>query len=49
MKKHPLVDGKEYTFYHITHKGNIENDRTPELRRCERIGWARPVIENGNL
>jgi len=48
MKKHPLVDGKEYTFYHITHEGNIENERTPDLRRCERIGWARPVIENGN-
>jgi len=46
MKRHPLVDGKEYTFYHITHEGNTENERTPDLRRCERIRWARTTIEN---
>jgi len=45
LKKHPYVDGKEYTFYHLTHKGKIEHKRLPDLRRCERIGWAKPTIE----
>lgn len=45
LKKNPLIDGKEYTFYHFTHSGNIENDRKPDLRRMERIRWAKPVIE----
>ena len=46
LKKFPLVEGKEYTFYHMTHEGDIENDRTPDLRRMERIGWPRPMIDN---
>jgi len=45
LKRLPLIDGKECTFYHITHKGSDEQNRIPDLRRCERIGWARPVIE----
>jgi hypothetical protein len=37
-----------YTLYHITHadfekKG--EKDRSPDLRRCERVPWARYTIE----
>ena len=46
LKRHPLFQDKAYTFYHMTHKGDIESDREPELRRCERISWAKPVIEN---
>lgn len=46
LKKHPYIDGKEYTFYHFTHKGDIENERVPDLRRMERITWPRPCIEN---
>jgi len=46
LKKHPIVDGKEATFWHMTSEGNIERDRIPDLRRCERIRWPRPVIEN---
>lgn len=46
LKKYPLVDNKEYTFYHMTHEGNIENDRTPDFRRMERIGWPRPMIDD---
>lgn len=26
-------------------EGKVEADRTPDLRRCERIGWPRPLIE----
>ncbi|MBI4647965.1 MAG: hypothetical protein HY738_15610 [Bacteroidia bacterium] len=46
LKRHPLFQDKAYTFYHMTHKGDIENEREPDLRRCERIKWAKPVIEN---
>lgn len=46
LKRYPLVDGKEYTFYHFTHSGDIEDERKPDLRRCERIGWPKVLIEN---
>ena len=45
LKKYPLIEGKEYTFYHFTHDGNIESERLPNLRRMERIRWPRPIIE----
>ncbi|MCL4481866.1 MAG: hypothetical protein M1445_04480 [Bacteroidetes bacterium] len=46
LKWHPIYQDKAYTFYHLTHKGEDEQNREPDLRRCERIPWARPVIEN---
>ncbi len=46
LKFHPLFQERAYTFYHMTHKGEIETEREPDLRRCERIPWARPTIEN---
>ena len=46
LKRHPLVDNKEYTFYHMTHEGNIEHERNPDLRRMERISWPRPLIDH---
>jgi len=49
LKKHPYIEGKEYTFYHLTHSGKIETDRKPDLRRMERIAWSKPIIENGNI
>lgn len=45
--RHPeLVEGKEGTFWHIITEGKIEGERLPDLRRCERIRWPRPVIES---
>ncbi len=46
LKRHPVIEGKEATFWHLISEGRIEVDRTPDLRRCERIRWARPFIEN---
>lgn len=46
VKHNPLFQQRSYTFYHLTHKGETENERTPDLRRCERIGWLKPTIEN---
>jgi hypothetical protein len=38
-------EGKHAGFWHCFTEGPIERDRTPELRRSERIRWIRPVIE----
>ena len=46
MKFNPIFQNRAYTFYHMTHEGEVEDDRLPDLRRCERIGWAKPCIEN---
>lgn len=46
LKKHPLEQGKEATFWHFIQEGPSENDRIPDIRRCERIRWPNPVIEN---
>jgi hypothetical protein len=45
LKKYPLVKGKEATFWHIIAEGAVEAERTPDLRRCERIRWPKPIIE----
>jgi hypothetical protein len=44
LKRHPIEKGKEATFWHLISAGSSEKDRLPELRRCERIRWPRPVI-----
>lgn len=46
LKFNPLYQDRAYTFYHITHKGQDEANRTPDLRRCECLPWARPTVEN---
>ena len=46
LKRHPVYEGKEATFWHIISEGKIEEERIPNLRRCERIRWPRPIIEN---
>ncbi|MBE0436413.1 MAG: hypothetical protein IBX56_11490 [Methylomicrobium sp.] len=46
LKRHPVIDGKEATFWHMISEGDIEEERTPDIRRMERIRWPRPIIEN---
>lgn len=46
LKKHPMTNGKEATFWHLISEGDSEADRIPDLRRCERMRWPKPVIEN---
>lgn len=48
LKRHPVVQGKEATFWHFTSEGKDEADRTPDFRRCERIRWPAPIIENSD-
>lgn len=46
QKRHPEYDGKSATFWHLISEGSSEESRIPNFRRCERIGWPRPIIEN---
>lgn len=46
LKRYPVIEGKEATFWHVISEGNVEEERLPDLRRCERIRWPRPVIEH---
>jgi len=39
----------DWTFVHFTSSGAIEADRELDLRRCERIGYVRVIIENAHL
>jgi len=48
LKRHPIEKGKEATFWHLISEGKLEKDRFPDLRRCERIRWPRPIIEHYN-
>lgn len=45
LKRHPVEKGKEATFWHFISDGENENERIPDLRRCERIRWPRPTME----
>ena len=45
LKRHPLFKDREATFWHILSEGPIENERTPDLRRYERISWPKSIIE----
>lgn len=46
LKRHPEIEGRAYTFYHMTHSGDIENSREPDLRRMERMAWPKPMIDD---
>lgn len=46
VRKYPEVDGMHRTFYHITHEGEDESNRQPDIRRMERICFPKFVIDN---
>ncbi len=44
-RKSPIFDNKEDSFHHLTCKCFEKNeDREPDLRRCERLTWIKPGI-----
>lgn len=45
LKRLPIRDGREATFYHITTTGKDENAREIDIPRAERIRWIKPIIE----
>ena len=46
VRKYAEVDGLHRTFYHITHEGEDEQNRRPDIRRMERIRFPKFVIDN---
>jgi len=42
----PATNNKGYGFWHVISDGNVEEDRIPDLRRCERIHWIAWTIKN---
>jgi hypothetical protein len=46
IKRHPVINGKEATFWHLISEGKYEEDRLPNIRRCERVRWPFSIIEN---
>ena len=45
----PLSDGKGSGFWHAVSEGSpsgLEEDRTVDMRRCERISWVAHLIRN---
>ncbi|HRH55299.1 MAG TPA: hypothetical protein PK609_00315 [Candidatus Paceibacterota bacterium] len=46
LKKHPQVEGKEATFWHLISEGKIEVERVKDESRCERIKWPKPIIDD---
>lgn len=46
LKRHPEYDGKSATFWHMISTGTDEAERIPDIRRCERMRWPKPIIEN---
>lgn len=45
LKRYPLSQGREATFWHVASEGTVESQRTISIPRCERIRWPRPIIE----
>ena len=48
LKRHPELDGKSATFWHIVTEGNVEEDRTPSRERIERIMWPKALLEEAS-
>jgi hypothetical protein len=45
LKRYPEYQGKGATFWHMISEGETEDERIPDMRRCERIRWPRPLME----
>lgn len=48
LKRMPLRNNREATFYHITTKGTSEENRQIDILRAERIRWIKPMIESND-
>jgi hypothetical protein len=46
VRRYPEEEGLHRTFYHMTHQGEDENNRQPDIRRMERIRFPKFVIDN---
>ncbi len=42
----PETKGKGFAFWHVISDGPTEDERVPDLRRCERIRWISWIIKS---
>jgi len=47
-RRNPEHEQKWACFWHLISEGRVEDDRLPDLRRCERIQWVRWIVENAD-
>jgi len=45
-RRDPLTQGREAGFWHCISEGKDEINRTPDIRRCERIKWVRAILDH---
>ena len=45
-RRNPETEGRWAAFWHLVQEGRSENERYPDIRRCERLRWIRWIIEN---
>ena len=45
-RRHNEVAGRWASYWHLVQEGRVEEDRTPDLRRCERLRWVPWVIQS---
>lgn len=45
-RRNPETAGRWASFWHLVQEGPVEQDRHPDLRRCERIPWIKWIIDN---
>ncbi|MCG8527160.1 MAG: hypothetical protein MI748_12320 [Opitutales bacterium] len=46
VQRRPDHDGKHFGFWHMISKGQDEEERIPDLQRCERISWISWMIRH---
>lgn len=46
LRKNPTYKDKSFTFWHLISEGEKEEERIPDIRRCERLAWIHWIIEN---
>lgn len=49
VKKRPVSEGREPSFWHLVSEGKTEDERLPELRRSERIRYPRALIDAASV
>ena len=47
-RRYPESSGRMAAFWHLIQEGRIEENRRPDLRRCERLRWIRWMIDNSS-
>lgn len=49
LKKMPIRNGKEATFYHIVSEGEDEENRKIDIDRCARIRWPKAILASNYI